>query len=133
MRFLDLSTSAIAAAALLQGVVAADQPQGYGVDAGAGAATTSAVTTYYTTLTVYRVATTVTATRNSSMTVHLTSSAPTTLASATIPSYGNGTTVHPGAHPSTTGIEASPGAASGIQVCSMAVALAAGVVGLLLV
>ncbi|KAM3419013.1 hypothetical protein BST61_g4968 [Cercospora zeina] len=141
MRFLDLSASAIAAAAVLQGAVAADQPQGYG--AGAGEAITSAVTTYYTTMTVYRVATTVTATRNSSATAYPTTAYPTTaypttaypttLASATIPAYGNSTSVYPGPAPSTTGVEPSPGAASGIQVCSMAVALAAGVVGLLLI
>lgn len=129
MRFFDLSASAIAAAALLQGAVAAEQPQGYG----AGEATTSAVTTYYTTKTVYRVATTVTATRNGSLTAYPTTGGPTTLvASATIPSYGNGTNVHPGAAP-TTGVEASQGGASGLQVCSMGVALAAGVAGLLFI
>lgn len=135
MRFFDLSASAIAAAALLQGTVAspAEQPQGY------APAPTSATTTYYTTMTVFRVATTVTATRNGSVTAYTSTetsalTVPTTLASATIPSYGNSTNVYgTGVHPGATGIIPSPGAASGLQVCSMAVAAVAGVVGLLLI
>ncbi|KAI5369673.1 hypothetical protein Slin15195_G005480 [Septoria linicola] len=136
MRFFDISAGAIAAAALLQGVVAspAQQPEGYG----AAAATTSAATTYYTTMTVFRVETTVTATRNGSLTAYESTATessavavPTTLASATIQSYGNSTHVHSSATP--TGIISSTGAASDLQACSMAVAAIAGVVGLLMI
>lgn len=144
MRFLEFS-------ALAAGLVAAipqQGPQGYGPQPYGAVTTsvpvTSATTTQYTTITVFRVETTITATRNGTIaTYESTSTETSALATPTapyatgqLPGYGNNTSIIPGtgALPSATySGPASTGAGSkfGVQACG--IAAVAGVVGLLLV
>ncbi|KAF2169834.1 hypothetical protein M409DRAFT_20247 [Zasmidium cellare ATCC 36951] len=150
MRSFDISATALFAAAA---VVNAQTPDSYG-------SLTSATTTYTITRTVSRVVETVTATSNgststfestssltTSISIPLTTTAtayshpPSSIASVTIPSYGNGTTVvggtGTGALPSASASgsfvppPASEGGAGKLGVEALGLAAIAGIVGLL--
>ncbi|EME89326.1 uncharacterized protein MYCFIDRAFT_210058 [Pseudocercospora fijiensis CIRAD86] len=134
MRFLEFS-------ALAAGLVAAvpHEVQPYGAMT-TSAPVTSATTTQYTTVTVFRVATTITATRNGTMATYESTSTETSpLAAATAPyrtgalyGYGNSTAVGTGALPSATySGPASTGAAGKLNVQAFGLAAAVGVIGLL--
>ncbi|KXT04685.1 hypothetical protein AC578_2117 [Pseudocercospora eumusae] len=138
MRFLEFS-------ALAAGLVAAvpQQPQPYG-PVTTSPPVTSATTTQYTTITVFRVETTITATRNGTIATYESTSTETSAHAAptapygtgALPGYGNKTSIVPGtgALPSATySGPASTGAAGNFHVQAFSLAAAVGLVGLLLV